>query len=268
MAEAEIHPTAIVEDGARVGPGCRIGPYCVVGPEVDLAEGVVLHSHVVIAGHTRIGAATEVFPFASLGQPPQDFKWRGERTELVIGARNTLREYVTLSPGTALGGGITRMGDDNFLMMHSHVGHDCTLGSRIVMANGVSLSGHVTVGDGAILGGLAGVHQHVRIGHGAMVGGLAAVASDVVPYGMVFGDRAKLVGLNLVGLKRRGLARGDIAALRAAFDEMFEGEGALAERVRGARARHAGNPLVAEIADFVLAGSPRAITMPARQGRG
>ncbi len=268
MAEAAIHPTAIVEDGARIGPGCRIGAYCVVGPDVELAEGVVLHSHVVIAGHTRIGAGSQVFPFASLGQPPQDFKWRGERTELVIGARNTLREYVSLSPGTARGGGITRMGDDNYLMMHCHVGHDCTLGSRIVMANGASLSGHVTVGDGAILGGLAGIHQHVRIGHGAMVGGLAAVASDVVPYGMVFGDRAKLIGLNLVGLKRRGLARAELSALRAAFDEMFDGEGALAERVRAARARHEGNPLVVEIADFVLEGSHRAITMPAGRGRG
>jgi UDP-N-acetylglucosamine acyltransferase len=268
MAPAEIHPTAIVEDGARIAAGCRIGPYCVVGPEVELAEGVVLHAHVVVAGATRIGPETQVFPFASLGQPPQDFKWRGERTELVIGARNTLREYVTLSPGTAHGGGVTRLGDDNYLMMHAHVGHDCTLGNRIVMANAVSLSGHVRVGDGAILGGLAGVHQHVRIGQGAMIGGLAAVASDVVPYGMVYGERASLVGLNLVGLKRRGVSRTALAALRAAFDEMFEGEGALAEQVRAVRERHAGDPLVEEIADFVLEGSHRAITMPAGRGRG
>src|SRR5690606_28693624 len=218
--------------------------------------------HVVLAGVTRIGAQTQVFPFAALGTAPQDLKYRGERTELVIGARNRIREYVTLSPGTTGGGGVTRIGDDNLFMAHAHVGHDCMVGNGIVMANCASLAGHVVVEDGAILGGLAGVHQFVRIGKGAMIGGLSAVSSDVVPYGMVAGERAKLIGLNLVGLKRRGRAKPEINELRAAFDAMFEAGDTLAERARAAREQHPDNPLVAEMAEFILAESNRSFTLP------
>jgi UDP-N-acetylglucosamine acyltransferase len=260
--DAELHPTAIVEAGARIGAGCRIGPYCIVGPEASLGEGVRLHAHVSIAGRTTIGAGTVVFPFASLGQPPQDFSYSGEPTELVIGARNTFREYSSASTGTAKGGGVTRIGDDCYFMMHTHVGHDCILGDRVVMANCVSLSGHVEVGDGAVFGGLSGVHQFVRIGRGAMIGGLAAVPADVIPYGMVAGDRARLIGLNLVGLKRRRVPRSEVAALRAAFAEMFEGEDTLKARVAEARAKNPDNALVAEIAEFVLGGSERRFTLP------
>lgn len=259
---AEIHPSAIVEPGARIAAGCRIGPYCVVGGDVELAEGVHLHSHVVIAGWTRIGPETAIFPFACIGTPPQDLKYAGERTELVVGARNRLREYVTISPGTAGGGGLTRIGDDCLFMVHTHVGHDCTIGNRVVMANCVSIAGHVVVDDGAVLGGLAGVHQHVRIGQGAMIGGLAAVAADVVPYGMVAGDRGRLIGLNLIGLKRRGIAKGKISELRIAFETMFGGEGTLMERVRAAQERYADNPLVQEIAGFVLSETSRSYTLP------
>lgn len=258
----EIHPSAVVETGAMVASGCRIGPYCVIGPEVELGSGVHLHSHVVLAGRTTIGPETRVFPFACIGTAPQDLKFAGERTELIIGARNSIREYVTLSPGTAGGGGVTRIGDDCLFMVHAHVGHDCTIGNRVVMANSVAVAGHVQVGDGAVLGGLAGVHQHVRIGRGAMIGGLAAVAADVVPYGMVAGDRGKLIGLNLVGLKRRGVEKASINEFRAAFNVMFEGEGTLMERVRTARASHPGNPLVAEVAEFVLGESSRSYTLP------
>jgi UDP-N-acetylglucosamine acyltransferase len=259
---AEIHPTAIVAEGASIGAGCRIGPYCVLGPEVTLGEGVVLHSHVAIAGLTRIGEGTVVFPFASLGHQPQDLKYRGEPVELVIGARNTIREHVTMNPGTVGGGGVTRVGDGCLFMMSTHVAHDCSIGDGVILANNATLAGHVEVGDHVVLGGLAAVHQHVRIGRGAMIGGLAGVVADVIPYGSVVGDRAHLAGLNLIGLKRRNAARSEIHELRAAFTEMFEGKGTLQERAEAAAARHAGNPLVDEVVAFILGGSARSFTVP------
>lgn len=258
-ATAEVHPTAIVEDGAEIGANCRIGPYCVIGPEVVLGAEVRLHSHVVVSGVTRIGEATEIWPFASVGSAPQDLKYRGERTELVIGARNRIREYATLNPGTEGGGGVTRLGDDNLLMMSIHVGHDCMIGSGVILVNNATLSGHVTVGDGAILGGLSAVHQFCRIGRGAMIGGMAGVAADVIPYGMVVGDRGHLAGLNLVGLKRRGVDRAAIHGLRAAYEEIFVAEagGTLQERAAAVAAARAENPLVQEVARFVAADTSR-----------
>jgi len=259
---AEIHPTAVIAEGADIGAGCRIGPYCVIGPEVTLGPGVVLHSHVAVAGRTTIGEGTQVFPFASLGHQPQDLKYRGEPVELVIGARNSIREHVTMNPGTAGGGGVTRVGDGCLFMMSTHVAHDCLIGDGVIMANNATLAGHVEIGDQAVLGGLAAVHQHVRIGRGAMIGGLAGVVADVIPYGSVIGERAHLAGLNLVGLKRRSAGRDDIHGLRSAFAEMFEGEGTLQERARAAAERHAGNPLVREIVDFITAGTSRSFTVP------
>jgi UDP-N-acetylglucosamine acyltransferase len=259
---AEIHPTAVVEAGAEIGPGCRVGPYCVIGPQVALAAGVVLHSHVAVAGATRIGADTQVFPFASLGHIPQDLKFAGERVELVIGARNRIREHATMNPGTAGGGGVTRVGDGCLFMMATHVAHDCQIGNNVIMANNATLAGHVEVGDWVVLGGLAAVHQHVRLGRGAMIGGLAGVVADVIPYGSVMGERAHLAGLNLVGLKRRQAGRAEIHGLRAAFDEMFEGEGTLQDRVVAVAERHAGNSLVEEIVAFITAGSARSFTVP------
>jgi UDP-N-acetylglucosamine acyltransferase len=260
---AEVHPTAVIEPGAEIGPGCRIGPYCVIGPQVSLGPGVVLHSHVALAGRTRIGEATQVFPFASLGHIPQDLKYAGEDVELVIGARNSIREHTTMNPGTAGGGGLTQVGDDNLFMMSTHVAHDCRIGNRVIMANNATLGGHCIVEDNVILGGLAGVHQNVRLGRGAMIGGLAGVVADVIPYGSVTGERAHLAGLNLVGLKRRGAERADINGLRAAFAEMFAGEGNLQERMARAAERHPGNPLVAEVVAFVTAESSRSFTVPA-----
>jgi UDP-N-acetylglucosamine acyltransferase len=259
---AEVHPAAVVEAGATIGPGCRIGPFCVIGPQVVLGAGVVLHSHVAVAGATRIGSDTQVFPFASLGHVPQDLKYAGEPVELVIGARNRIREHVTMNPGTAGGGSLTRVGDDNLFMMSSHVAHDCLIGNHVIMANNATLGGHVVIEDFAILGGVCAVHQNVRIGHGAMIGGLAGVVADVIPYGSVTGERAHLAGLNLVGLKRRGASRADIHGLRSAFALMFEGEGTLQEQVRRAEAAHSGNPLVAEIVAFVTAESARSFTVP------
>lgn len=261
-SSAVLHPTAIIEDGATVGPRCLIGPYCLVGPDVVLGADVVLEGHVAVAGITRIGEGTRIWPFASIGHAPQDLKYAGEPTELVIGARNRIREHSTMNPGTVGGGGTTRVGDDGLFMMGSHVAHDCTVGNNVILANNASLAGHCVVGDRVIMGGLSAVHQFVRLGRGAMIGGLAAVVSDVIPYGSVAGDRAHLAGLNLVGLKRAGTDRAVLAGLRAAYGEMFAGEGTFLERVAAVEAHHSDNPLVAEIARFVRSGSSRSFTLP------
>lgn len=260
---AAIHPTAIVAEGAEIGEDCRIGPFCVVGPEVRLGPGVELVSHVAVAGRTEIGAGTTVWPFASLGHRPQDLKYRGEPTRLVIGARNMIREHVTMSPGTEGGGGVTIVGDGGLYMVGVHVGHDCRIGDGVILSNNATLAGHVTIGDHAVLGGLSAVHQWCRIGSGAMVGGVSGVERDVIPWGMVWGDRARLRGLNLVGLKRRGVERERIQGLLAAYREIFEGgEGALAERAREAGERHRDNPLVAAVVAFLAAESARGFCTP------
>jgi UDP-N-acetylglucosamine acyltransferase len=259
---AEIHPTSVVAPGAAIGAGCRIGPFCVIGAEVALAERVTLHSHVALAGNTRVGEGTEIYPFASVGHAPQDLKYAGEPSELIIGARNRIREYATMSPGTVGGGGVTRVGDDNLFMMSTHVAHDCIIGNRVIMANNATLAGHVVVEDNVILGGLAAIHQFVRLGRGAIIGGLSGVASDVIPFGSVTGERAWLSGLNLVGLKRAQVDRAQIHGLRAAFGELFEGEGTLQERAARVGERHADNPLVAEVVRFVTSESTRSFTLP------
>ena len=263
---AQVHPTAIVEDGATVGAGARIGPFCTVGPQVSLAEGVELVSHVAVAGITSVGARTRIWPFASIGHQPQDLKYAGEPTRLEIGADCMLREHVTMNPGTVQGGGVTRIGDRCLFMMSTHAGHDCQVGSNVIVANNVPLAGHVEVGDFAIIGGNAAVHQFCRIGRGAMVGGLTGVERDVIPYGSCTGDRAHLAGLNLVGLKRRGLPREEIHALRAAYREIFEGAGTLAENAAEAAKAHAGSELVAEVAAFIAADSARSFVTPRRDG--
>ncbi len=260
---ATVHPSAIVEDGAVIGAGAVIGPFCHVGPHVRLAAGVELKSHVAIVGNTEIGEKTVVWPFASLGHQPQDLKFRGEDSRLVIGARNMIREGVTMNPGTEGGGGLTSVGDGCLFMVSTHVGHDCRVGNGVIVANNVPLAGHVTVGDRVVLGGNAAVHQHCRIGRGAMIGGLSGVERDVIPFGSVIGDRAHLAGLNLVGLKRSGVPREAIHALRAAYREIFgSNEGSLSDRVRAAAEKHADQPLVLEVTDFILADSSRSFCTP------
>ena len=258
-----IHPSSVIEPGARVGEGCRIGPFCHVGAEVMLGPNVELKGHVVVAGNTEVGAGTTIWPFASIGHQPQDLKFRGENSRLLIGRNNRIREHATMNPGTEGGGGITKVGDDNLFMMSIHVGHDCQLGNNIVMANNATLGGHVVVEDNVIIGGLAGVHQFCRIGQGAMIGFLAAVSADVVPYATVAGERANLAGLNLVGLKRRGAERTAVNGLRAAFRDIFDSDsGGLLERVSAAKATYADNELVQELADFMLVASQRNFTLP------
>jgi UDP-N-acetylglucosamine acyltransferase len=264
---AEIHPTAIVEKGAEIASSARIGPYCHVGAKAVLGEGVELVSHVVIAGRTTIGEGTRIFPFASIGHQPQDLKYAGEESSLVIGRRNTIREYVTMNPGTAGGGMVTRIGDDCLFMANSHVGHDCRLGNNIIMANSVPLAGHVVVGDYAAFGGLSAVHQFVRIGQHAYIGGLTGVERDVIPYGLVIGDRARLTGLNMVGLQRRGFSREDIQALRNAYQMLFEdGNGTLAERVERVAARHGEVKPVRDLIDFMRADNARGFVQPKANG--
>ncbi|MDB5415337.1 MAG: acyl-ACP--UDP-N-acetylglucosamine O-acyltransferase [Rubritepida sp.] len=228
-----------------------MGPFCVVGPSVVLEEGVELVSHVVIEGETRIGAECHVSPYASVGLPPQDLKYRGEPTGCVIGPRSQLREHVTIHRGSVGGDGVTRVGADCLLMACSHVGHDSRLGDRVILANNVMLGGHVQVGEQCFLGGGAAIHQLVRIGRHAMVGGLAGVTNDVPPFGNVFGLPARLVGLNVVGLRRRGFSRENLHALRAAFRLLFRDPGTFAERMLVAEERFAGDVLVTEVLAFL-----------------
>jgi UDP-N-acetylglucosamine acyltransferase len=249
-----IHPTAIIEPGAEIASSARIGPYCHIGAKVILGADVELVSHVVIAGRTSIGDGTCIFPFASIGHRPQDLKYQGEDSALIIGKRNIIREHVTMNPGTTGGGMVTRIGDGGLFMASVHVGHDCILGNNIIMANNATLAGHVAVGDHAAFGGLSAVHQFVRIGAHAYVGGLTGVERDVIPYGLVMGDRARLAGLNMVGLQRRGFSREEIQALRAAYQMLFEDpNGTLVERVERAAQHFAGVAPVRDVVDFMRA---------------
>ncbi len=258
---ASIHPTAIIADGAKVAKSANIGPYCVIGPDVTLAEGVELKSHVCVDGRTQIGEGTVVYPFASLGHAPQDLKFSGEPSELIIGAHNTIREHVTMNTGTEGGGMLTQVGDHCLFMVASHVAHDCKVGNRVILANNATLAGHVEVGDGAIIGGLAAIHQFVRIGRAAMIGGMSGVEKDVIPFGSVTGERANLSGLNLIGLKRSGTSREAIHALRGAYKALFDAQdGVLEERVSKLRTGAAAE--VSELLDFLSDDSSRSFCTP------
>ncbi len=259
---AEVHPTAIVGAAASIAEGVEIGPYCILGPHVVLEDGVILRSHVVIEGRTRIGAGTEIFPFASIGMPPQDLKYDGEPSELIIGKNNTIREHVTISPGTAGGDMVTTVGDDNLIMIGVHIGHDSRIGNHTVLSNNAAIGGHVTIEDHVIFGAQSGVHQFVRIGRHAMIGGLSAVVRDVIPYGSVTGERAGLIGLNLVGLKRRGVSRGEIRTLRSAYRLLFAEEGTLTERLSDVAEMYGDNQAVMEIVDFISSDSSRSVCLP------
>lgn len=257
---AKIHPAAVIEPGAVIGPDCEIGPFCVIGPEVRLGRAVRLQSHVVIAGDTEIGDETSVFPFASLGQIPQDLKFKGEKTRLVIGARNRIREYVTMNAGTEGGGGVTRVGDDGLFMANCHVAHDVTIGDRVILVNSVAVAGHCHLEDDVIVGGLSGVHQWVRIGRGAIIGALSMVTSDVIPHALVAGPRAGLEGLNLVGLKRRGTPRAEISALRELYMALSEGN--FREQARKLHDEGVEGDLAREVLDFILGPSDRSFLTP------
>lgn len=257
-----IHPTAIISDGARIGEGVRIGPFCTVGSDVEIGDGCELISHVAMAGHTRLGAGSRVYPFSSIGHAPQDLRYAGEPTTLTIGERCIIREGVTINPGTPHGTGETIVGDRCFLLAHSHVAHDCRVGHNVILTNNVMLAGHCKVGDFAIIGGGAGIHQFVRIGPHAFVGAVSGVENDVIPYGMVLGNRAYLAGLNIVGLKRRGFSREQIHDLRRAYRLLFADEGSLSERVEDVAEEFSKHPTVHEILDFIRGGGDRALCTP------
>jgi len=259
---SQIHPTAIVEDGARLGEGVRIGPYCHVGAEVSLGDGCELVSHAVVAGRTRIGARTRIFPFASIGHQPQDLKYRGEPSTLEVGSDCIIREGVTLNPGTEGGGMKTVIGDRCAFLANSHVGHDCHVGSNVILSNNVMLAGHVTVGDYVIIGGGAAVIQFARVGAHAFVGGMSGLENDLIPYGMAMGNRAHLSGLNIVGMQRRGFSREDIHTVRRAYRLLFADEGSLRERVEDVAAEFQSHAVVHEILDFIREGGKRSICTP------
>lgn len=257
-----IHPTAIVASGARIAESAQIGPYCVVGGQVEIGVDVRLISHVVVEGITSLGEGTMVYPFASLGHRPQDLKYKGEPSRLVIGKHNQIRESVTMSPGTEGGGMVTTVGDNGLFMVGAHIAHDCMVGNGVIFANNATLGGHVQVGDFAVLGGLSAVHQFVRIGRHVMVGGMSGVENDVIPYATVTGNRAHLSGLNLIGLKRRGFSREDIHALRNAYRLLFAPEGTMAERIEEVSSQFKSIAPVLEILDFISVDSSRAICQP------
>ncbi len=256
------HPSAWVEPGATLGENVEIGPFCHVGADVRLGDGVKLMSHVVVVGHTQIGARTRIFPFASIGHEPQDLKYKGEHTGLVIGADCLIREGVTMNPGTAGGQGETRVGDNCVFLANSHVAHDCRLGDGVLLSNNVMLAGHCRVDDHAIFGGGSAAHQFARIGAHAFVGGLTGVTDDLIPFGVAIGNRAQLGGVNVVGMKRRGFSVEDVQGVRRAYKQLFSPRAALKERVEQVAAAFADNAAVQTIVAFLREGGDRAVTTP------
>ena len=258
-----IHSTAVIAKTAKIAPDVIIGPYCVIEGDVSIDSGTQLVSHVVVGGITTIGKNCKIFPFTSLGHQPQDLKFKGEKSSLVIGDNNVIREHVTMNPGTEGGTMITKVGNNGLFMVGAHVAHDCQVGNHVIMANNATLGGHVEVGDYSIIGGLAAIHQFVRIGAHAIIGGMSGVEHDVIPYGSVMGERANLAGLNLVGLKRRGFDRDAIHALRNAYKMLFEDDaGTLVDRTAKVREEYANNKEVLQIIAFVADKGSRSLCVP------
>ena len=258
---SNIHPSSVIEDGAQIDPSAVIGPFCLVGSDVTIGPDVELKSHVVVKGRTVIGEGTVVFSFAVIGEIPQDLKFKGEQSGLVIGKRNRIREHVTMNAGTEGGGGMTKIGDDCLFMAGCHIAHDAIIGDRVIIVNSAAIAGHCILEDDVIVGGLSGIHQFVRIGRGAIVGAVTMVTNDVIPYGLVQAPRGALDGLNLVGLKRRGVARVDITALRAAFQMLAQGDGTFHNRVERLGAE-TDSAYVQEIFDFVTGDTDRSFLTP------
>ena len=256
-----IHPSSVIEPGAKLADDVIVGPFSYIGSEVILHSGVEIKSHVVVTGKTEIGDKTVVFPFAVIGEIPQDLKFNGEKTSLRIGKRNQIREHVTINTGTVLGGGLTSIGDDCLLMTGSHVAHDVKISNKVIMANCAAVAGHCVIEDEVIIGGLSGIHQFVRIGRGAIIGAVTMVTNDVIPFGLVQSPRGALDGLNLIGLKRKGVDRNDITALRAAFQSLAQGDGTFQERAKKL-GEEATSEYVDAIVSFILGASDRSFLTP------
>jgi len=259
---SEIHSSSVIADTAVIGKDVSIGPFCVVGPKVTLGDGVKLSSHVSIDGITSIGSGTQIFPFASIGHQPQDLKFGGEESRLEVGSNNVIREHVTMNPGTSGGGLLTKVGNNCLFMVGAHVAHDCMIEDNAILVNNATLAGHVNVGEWAIIGGLSAVHQFVRIGRHAMIGGMTGGENDVIPYGSVIGNRARLSGLNIVGIKRRNFSREEIHDIRKAYRLIFAEEGTMTERLEDVAEDFANIEPVMEIVNFIRAESSRAICKP------
>jgi len=248
---SHIHPTAIIEDGAQISDNVEIGPYCIIGPHVRLSEGVKLHAHVVIEGHTQIGEGCEIFSFAALGKAPQHLRYEGEAAELIIGKNNIIREHVTMHIGTAIGNMRTVIGDNGMFMVSSHVAHDCIVGDNFILAQNSALGGHCVVGDNVYFGAYSAAHPFVRVGHSAIIGGLTAVVANVIPYGNVYGERGYLNGVNLIGMKRRGMSKDDIRIVKNAYRDMFKNEGLFADNLRQVKQAYGDVQAIKDILNFI-----------------
>ena len=259
-----IHKTAIIDSKAKVSSSVKIGPYTVIGPNVEIADDVIIHSHVNISGNTKIGNGTIIFPFASIGNVPQDLKYKGEDTKLEVGKNNKIREYVTISPGTKGGGGLTKIGDNCLFMISSHIAHDCNVGNNVIIANNVPLGGHVTIEDNVVIGGNSAVQQFTRIGKLAMIGGMTGVLHDVIPYGLSIGNRNYLQGLNLIGLRRANFENKDILGLTEAYKEIFATKN-LTDNLGKLNGEFKKNPLVMNVIEFITEDKKRSICTPFNQ---
>ena len=256
-----IHKTAVIDKNARIDTNVEIGPYCVIGPNVEIGQDTKIQSHVSITGRTKIGENNKVYPFASIGNDPQDLKYKGEKTELVIGDGNTIREYTTINTGTVGGGGLTKIGDNSLLMIGVHIAHDCIIGDNVVIANSAAIAGHAEIGDQVIIGGNCGVQQFTRIGKMAMIGGMTGVSRDVIPYGVSIGNRNYLDGINIIGLRRKKISNKDIICLSDAYKEIFKTE-SLNENLTKLNGNFKDNIFVQEIIDFINKDKKRPICTP------
>ena len=257
-----IHETAIISETSKIADNVEIGPYSIIGPDVKIANNTKIHSHVNIVGNTFIGSGNEIFPFASLGTPPQDLKYKGEKNSLIIGDNNKLREYVNINPGTEHGGSITKIGNNNLFMVYCHIAHDCNISNNIVLANNVQVGGHVFIEDNAIIGGSCAIHQFSRIGESAMVGGMTGVLSDVIPFGLSLGNRNNLSGLNLIGLRRAKISNENIKIMQNAYEEIFKSEN-FRSNINNLSSEIKNNEFVQKIINFINSDKKRPISLPA-----
>jgi len=256
-----IHKTAIVDSKAKISDNVKIGPYSIIGPEVEIGANSILHSHVNIVGDTKIGNNNQIYPFTSIGTPPQDLKYKGEKNSIIIGDNNKFREYVNINPGTELGGGVTRIGDNNLFMVYCHVAHDCIILNNIVLANNVQVGGHVTIENNAIVGGSCAIHQFSRIGEYAMIGGMTGVLSDVIPFGLSMGNRNNLTGLNLIGLRRAKVSNENIKKIQLAYKNIFKNV-SFRDNIATLAPDLKKNEFVKKILDFINSDKKRPISLP------
>ncbi len=256
-----IHKTAIVDKNAKISEDVEIGPYSIIGPEVEIGEKTIVHSHVNLVGNTKIGKNNQIYPFSSIGTPPQDLKYQGEKNSLVIGDNNKIREYVNINPGTEQGGGITSIGDNNLFMVYCHIAHDCKISNNIVLANNVQVGGHVTIENNAIVGGSCAIHQFSRIGEYSMIGGMTGVLSDVIPYGLSLGNRNNLMGLNLIGLRRAKISNQNIKKIQLAYELIFKSAD-FRKNIDSLETKLTDNEFIKKILDFVNSDKKRPISLP------